>query len=285
MRIFLCVCFVIVGFFLFSSCDNDFFLPGFFEPKQLEHPTAVPGKSDEISNEQESHPAHYIPKNAERYTEYISKYTDIPYETAIAYVNAGVDCKNIFTVDNPDSILVLLNKSHALPMGFIPKKLNYISGTEYRMTVEAAHSFEQMRNEMAKQGLALSVQSAYRSYSRQASLFGRELSQGDRQAHPSVSGAGHSEHQTGLAVDVLHQGGFSRLEKAEFEATRQYQWMIENAHKYGYILRYPEGLEHITGFRFEPWHWRYVGAKAAEDMRKHGISAFEEYWGRYLVNP
>ena len=88
---------------------------------------------------------------------------------------------------------------------------------------------------------------------------------------------GHSEHQTGLAVDVMG----SNNDYDEFEKSIEFSWMKENAHKYGFILRYPKGKENITGFKYEPWHYRYVGLITATRIFKENIT-LEEYYNKYL---
>ena len=88
----------------------------------------------------------------------------------------------------------------------------------------------------------------------------------------SSARAGHSEHQTGLAVDVSN----SSLDYDNFESTKEFYWMKNNAHKFGFILRYPKASFHITGFKYEPWHYRYVGIKIATYIYKNNLT-LEEY--------
>ena len=88
---------------------------------------------------------------------------------------------------------------------------------------------------------------------------------------------GHSEHQTGLAIDLAAFN--SNLNN--FEETKEYEWVKDNAHLYGFILRYPKGKEHITGYMFEPWHYRYVGTKVAKEIYEMDIT-FDEYYELFL---
>ena len=87
--------------------------------------------------------------------------------------------------------------------------------------------------------------------------------------------AGHSEHQTGLAVDI-------NSTKNSFENTNAFKWMQKHAHEYGYILRYPKGKKWITGYEYEPWHYRYVGVQAAEIIHREG-STYEQYYAKYIA--
>ena len=90
---------------------------------------------------------------------------------------------------------------------------------------------------------------------------------------------GYSEHQTGLAIDVKDGSG----QYAFFKNSDEYKWMKDNAHKYGFILRYPEGKEHITGFSFEAWHYRYVGVDVATFIYENDLT-FDEYHMMYIAN-
>ena len=89
--------------------------------------------------------------------------------------------------------------------------------------------------------------------------------------------AGHSEHQTGLAIDIADLS----LDYDNFEITKEFKWVKENAHKYGFIMRYPKGKFHITGFKYEPWHYRYVGIDVAKKIKEAGIT-FDEYYAYYV---
>ena len=88
---------------------------------------------------------------------------------------------------------------------------------------------------------------------------------------------GYSEHQTGLALDVIAPGGTLN----GFKNTQQFVWMRDNAHRFGFILRYGDGMEYITGYKFEPWHYRYVGVDAATFIYENDLT-FEEYYAYYV---
>jgi len=203
----------------------------------------------------------------------------------VAYVNANVDFgfyNRIQTANAPNSITVLVNKNFVLPDNFSVGTLTDIGGG-YLMRTEAATHFNNMRKEMNSLGLPLRITSAYRSRATQASIHSRAVSQrgvvlGEQQA----ARPGHSEHQTGLVADI-GQGAGGTMSAYGFHNTAQYRWLRQNAHRYGFILRYPNGLTNIHGYMFEPWHWRFIGVAAATQMQHEGIQLFEEYYGRYLA--
>lgn len=129
----------------------------------------------------------------------------------------------------------------------------------------------------ATAGVPLSLTSSYRSYDNQVATYNHWVHvNGSYAAADTVSARpGYSEHQTGLAVDLMRPDGCS-LEC--FAKTAQYAWMKDNAHKYGFIERYQVGQEAITGYSPEAWHWRYVGPAAATDMKTKGVKTLEQYW-------
>ena len=118
------------------------------------------------------------------------------------------------------------------------------------------------------------VVSAYRTEDYQRNLYnGKVRTSGKAYADNYSARAGHSEHQTGLAIDIG-----STL--TSFEYTAEFKWLQNHAHEYGYILRYPKGKEWITGYAYEPWHYRFVGIDAAKVIYEEGIT-FEEYHAKY----
>ena len=230
-------------------------------------------------------PFYYLEENESRYEAYQSKNPGVPYDRALAYVNANVDkgfYNNIDTVSNPNSAFVLVNKNFALPAGYAPGDLVTIPGG-HLMRAEAAEHLIDMRADMQNQGYSLVIIATYRSYGTQANSFNNAAATfGTVNAEVSFARPGHSEHQTGLAADLLHRGGFQYMQHSDFEKTREFAWLKENAHKYGFILRYPDGYRDVHGFIFEPWHWRYIGVFMATLMYEEGIDLFEEFYGKYL---
>jgi len=189
--------------------------------------------------------------------------------------------KNIKIIDEEDDILVLVNKNNKLTKSYIPKdlqKLNIKYSNEDKYLREMAkNSFEKLSKKAKKEGLKIIAVSAYRSFDYQENLFNNYVVEyGKKYALKCSAKPGHSEHQTGLAVDV--EG--SNNDYDNFIDTKEYLWMKDNAHKYGFILRYPKGKENITGFKFEPWHYRYVGRFIATIIHSEKLT-LEEFFEKY----
>lgn len=187
-------------------------------------------------------------------------------------------------VTNPDDILVVANKERNLPKNFKPKDLvipdvpfPFEENIEKKyMRKEAAEALEKMFEDAKAQNIHLYAQSGYRSYERQKAVFASNVKRlGEEQAKRVSATPGQSEHQTGLAMDVTSPRINYQL-IVDFEQTPEGQWVIENAHKYGFIIRYPKGKEAITGYDYEPWHLRYVGKEHARYIKENGLT-LEEY--------
>ena len=126
-------------------------------------------------------------------------------------------------------------------------------------------------------GVTIYVGSGYRSYATQASLFASNVRQhGEAKANRFSSRPGHSEHQSGLAVDFAGADQTCWVDDC-FERTAAGKWLAAHAHEYGFILRYPKGKEKITGYQYEPWHFRYVGRELAGALQQSGLT-MEEAW-------
>ncbi|MCI8446453.1 MAG: M15 family metallopeptidase [Bacilli bacterium] len=190
--------------------------------------------------------------------------------------------ENIKQIDNPDAIMVLVNKNYQLNNNYVPNDLEIIS-TSYAyenksLRKEAKEAFEQLSEDAKNLGYKIVATSAYRDYDYQKKLFEEYTNEkGEAYALECSAKPGHSEHQTGLAVDVAG----SNDDYDEFESSIEFPWLKENAHLYGFILRYPKGKEHITGFKYEPWHYRYVGMEVATIIYNENLT-LEEYYNKYL---
>lgn len=208
----------------------------------------------------------------------------------VLYVNIGLHhpfYENITYIEDPYYIRALVNKHHKLPSYFSPYDLVSITQGQY-MRKRAADSFLKMKEEMAANNMLLIIRSTYRSYNTQAYIFSRNVNNmGQAWADKWSARPGHSEHQLGLAIDFLHYGSLgASLSEAAFENTKHYDWLLSNAHRFGFILRYPKRYTHITGYEFEPWHWRYIGVKTATYMYKNSIPTLEHYFAtRYYSLP
>lgn len=164
--------------------------------------------------------------------------------------------------------VLLANKQHPLPETYAP-------GEE----PEARTAFETMKAAAAEDGLDLSAFSTYRDFARQKQLYEGYVAKDGQQAADRYSARpGYSEHQTGLAFDIGEAGQEQHWASASFGDTEGGKWLAANAHKYGFILRYPEGSEQITGYMHESWHFRYVGKDIATEIHQKGIT-LEEYLG------
>jgi LAS superfamily LD-carboxypeptidase LdcB len=184
-------------------------------------------------------------------------------------------------VENPTSITVVVNKARPLPAGYVPPDLvvpDWAGSGGLSLRAEAARAVEALARDAAAAGISLRSVSSYRSYARQATIYdGYVAREGQAGADTHSARPGHSEHQTGLAVDFDDGAGCSLA--TCFRDTAGGRWLAENASRYGFILRYPDGYQHIVGYRFEPWHYRYVGVETAADMRDRGVVTLEEYFG------
>jgi D-alanyl-D-alanine carboxypeptidase len=195
-----------------------------------------------------------------------------------------VDGKNV--IQNPANILALVNKQYYLPSVYIPTDLirpevDFSFGNEQveksLLRKEAAEALIQMFTEAKKSGIELLAVSGYRSYSRQKEVFDAEVNRvGKDNAIQAVAIPGASEHQSGLAMDISSKSNHLELTEG-FADTNEGKWLAENAHRFGFILRYPKGKEGITNYEYEPWHFRYVGVKAAKIIFEHQWT-LEEYF-------
>lgn len=171
--------------------------------------------------------------------------------------------KDIKMVTNTDSYSVLVNKNNKLEKDYVPNDLEMISikysNYSKYLRHDAKEAFEKLSHDASLLNYRIIAVSAYRDYHYQEELFNYYVNEkGLEYALNCSAKSGHSEHQTGLAVDV--EG--SNFDYDNFENSKEFNWMRKNAHKYGFILRYPKGKENITGFKYEPWHYRYVGSIA-----------------------
>ncbi len=174
-----------------------------------------------------------------------------------------VKLREMTTVDGVTYIdgVLIVNKTYSLPA-------DYGSG----LTDKTITAFNEMVSAAAEDGITLWIVSGFRSYETQRNTYSYFVSdRGVEQADRASARPGHSEHQTGLAIDVNTTSDY-------FANTPEAEWLKENCYKYGFIIRYPEGKEEITGYKYEPWHIRFVGEGKAEKITKSGLT-LEEYYG------
>lgn len=209
------------------------------------------------------------------------------YEDTVTFVNAYLD-KDYYTNDIPLSkeeaskLDVIVNKYYKLDKDYEPEDLTVInskfaSGTQ-KLRKEAADKFEEMASDMLKENLKIYAGSTYRSYSYQEGLYNRYVKKdGFKEAETYSARAGYSEHQLGLAVDIVN-GKWNYLS----EGDKEYTWLINNSYKYGFILRYPHESEYITGYVFEDWHFRYLGIDLATKVHESKLT-YDEYIARGML--
>ena len=187
--------------------------------------------------------------------------------------------------EKPDtSDILIVNKHNRLESSYVPDDLvlpeSTLNGNAGRqsMTREAAEAMNNLTSAAAAEGYTIKVRSGYRSYSTQNSLFNSYAAKsGTAKAETYSARPGYSEHQTGLSADVTSPScGYSL--SYSYGETKEGIWLAENCHKYGFIIRYPEGKTDITGYVYEPWHVRYVGVEHAEKIKESGLT-LEEYTG------
>ncbi|MFC3418598.1 D-alanyl-D-alanine carboxypeptidase family protein [Salinicoccus hispanicus] len=188
------------------------------------------------------------------------------YEPAqIGNLEAVPDIEVIDGITYVDGILVV-NKDIPLPADYSPG-----------LQPEVIEAYQEMFQAGAEQGLDFILVSDFRTYDYQAQLYDNYVARDGQEAADQYSAKpGHSEHQTGLAIDVGSPDSASNL-TVSFGDTPEFQWMKDVAHEYGFIIRYLEGKEDITGYMYEPWHLRYVGEEAAA-IYESGLT-LEEYLG------
>jgi D-alanyl-D-alanine carboxypeptidase len=181
------------------------------------------------------------------------------------------------------ALLVRVDKQHPLPADYVPPDLAPVTGipqavANQRLRQVALAALQRMASEAQAEGHTLFVSSAYRSYAEQEVTHAFWVSRlGPFEAARISARAGHSEHQLGTTVDLTSASVNFDLVEA-FGATPEGRWLAENAHRFGFVLSYPEGKEHITGYAYEPWHWRYIGETMATWLWERGLTLTE--WQR-----
>ena len=189
--------------------------------------------------------------------------------TVTSVDNPEIKAEFKVTVKAPEKIeityidgILIANKTYPLPSDYNPGE-----NTEARAALN-----KMFADAKAEKNLDMWVCSGFRSYTVQKNLYNSYVSRdGVKNADRYSARPGYSEHQTGLAFDINYAD-------SRFTGTAQAVWLAKNAHKYGFILRYPEGKESVTGYMYEPWHYRYIGVENAEKIYASGLT-LEEYFG------
>ncbi|MBQ0140779.1 MAG: M15 family metallopeptidase [Kurthia sp.] len=164
--------------------------------------------------------------------------------------------------------ILIANKVYPMPKSFAPGE-----------SKEARAAFNKMNTQAKKAGFELDAFSTYRSYERQVELYNNYVARDGQEAADTYSARpGFSEHQTGLAFDIGEVGNSADYADDRFGETEAGKWIAAHAHEFGFIMRYPQGKEKITGYKYESWHFRYVGKDIATKIYKDN-STLEEYLG------
>ena len=180
--------------------------------------------------------------------------------------------KNPVIWEDPSSITVFISKHYKISPKYRPENLVTVdrkyAQNGVRLREDCYEYLLKMANDMDAEGLTLYIKSGFRTNKKRGgpnSLW--------------YAWPGHSEHQTGLAFDLRKKGKtYSTLVAYKYEQTKEFAWLCDNAYKYGFIQSYPKDKSNITGFNFEPWHWRFIGIDIATDMRNKGFKTYHEYW-------
>lgn len=194
----------------------------------------------------------------------------------------------LYSTSDPASLWTITNKQHALnPNNYIPSNLvvpniplrTNITSSEKYVRGDVATALQTLITGAATEGVNLNLQSGYRSYSYQGSLYNQYVAQqGQAVADSQSARPGYSEHQTGLAADL---GGTSNppcdVEQC-YASTVEGKWLAANSYRFGFLIRYPADKQTITGYIYEPWHVRYVGTELSQEMHTKGISTLEEFF-------
>jgi len=223
--------------------------------------------------------------NLSRYLNY-QKINNYDLETVVTYVNIGLDLEGYskytnYTIEEANNDLtILVNKYHKLPENYEPNDLvdlSYKNGNyTYKLRKRAAEDYERLTSAALLDNIIFYPYSAYRSYETQNYLYTRYKERdGELKADTYSARPGFSEHQLGLAVDVRSNTLSDNL------TDKDYKWMLDNSYKYGFIVRYPKGKQHITQFMEEPWHLRYLGSELATKVHDSNLT-YDEYYDLYL---
>jgi D-alanyl-D-alanine carboxypeptidase len=195
--------------------------------------------------------------------------------------------KTRYAIHEATSLWVIVNKGRILPDSYVPQNLEVpavplrfsAAAEEMKLRNEAARALGTLFVAAAHDKIYLRLASGYRSYSTQEIIYNREVRNfGQSQADRQSARPGHSEHQTGLAADLEPADRRCEIDVC-FADTAEGKWLLANAYRYGFILRYPENKEPQTGYQYEPWHYRFVGVDLAYQIQQSGLS-LEEFFAQ-----
>lgn len=230
---------------------------------------------------------YYMKKNLSRYLDYNKENASVTPKDVIALVNTNRDYAYYeHEIDANISLneSILVNKYYKLPDNYEPNDLvnvsnKYYYGENHKLEKTAYQAFIDMWNEAYKEDIYLIMNSSYRTYQSQVDVYDTYKNRnGTTYADSIAARPGHSEHQTGLSLDIFSK---EHTTTSNFKNSPAHIWLQNNAYKYGFIERYQEGKENITGFKEEAWHYRYVGIEIATYLYDNDIT-FDEYYAYFI---
>ena len=227
----------------------------------------------------------YKLQNLEGYMNAYNTYKKYNYAVCITnypfIISSNGEPETKYTITNPSNLLTLVKKGFYLPEDYEPELVDpeipvAPDCQNPKMTKETSDALTKMYKAAKQEGLELVVNSAYRSYQKQVETMADFVARYNTQyANEYVAQPGASEHQTGLGVDLTSQSVVEG-KRITFGDTEEYRWVIKNCARFGFIIRFEDGTDGITGIAHEPWHLRYVGEDVAKEIQKNGWT-FEEY--------
>lgn len=240
--------------------------------------------SDDSLSEKEKMQAlsWYDPKREERYDEYRKNYPNMDYKEVVWRVDMDIDKapyieSSTLSVEAANEPQAVVNKMFKLPGNYEPELL-YPVADGYWGTPETALAFRTMKKAAADDNVKLTICSCYRSLLNQFSVYKRYIiNKGITAAYKYAARPGYSEHHTGRAIDMDSEDG-----REEYKDTKSYAWLRENAYKYGFIFRYNEDNQDVTGYSAESWHITYIGRTAANTMHVLNLKSLEEYKVKFV---
>ena len=231
---------------------------------------------------------YFIWKNYKKYISYINdeyKNMKVDYDLVIVKVNTrtNYDYYTHTSVTNMDlGYGILVNKYYSLPEKYAPEDVVSMSSTyaypNNSIRSEVYEAFKEMSSKAKEEKISLIANSSYRDYNSQKEIYDEYADKnGKEYADKYAARPDFSEHQSGLALDIFTPGYGMK----NFDNSDAFKWLTANSYKYGFILRYPDGKENITGYAYESWHYRYLGKDLARKVYESGLT-FDEYYAYYL---
>lgn len=222
---------------------------------------------------------YYIESKLDDYLSYYDNHTEVSIDDIVAIINVGADKEfytNVKETDLSKGNAILVNKYYKLPDDYEPDNLvnisNWYSYGSPKTSSDVYDAFLKMYKQAKKEDLTIIINDGYRSFESQKESW-------KKYGDDTAARVGHSEHNTGLALDIISLSTNS----SNFDQSDEFKWLMKHAHEYGFILRYPKGKEYITGYDYESWHFRYLGVDLATKVYNSGLT-YDEYYAYYIDN-